>query len=112
MKMKKRNVKFIAAALVAVAGLSVYSKPCLAWSKTPDDLRYIGESTDESHRRGDCNGDGRYNAVDANIILRYCLYPQDYASHSYMDVNKDKKISPVDATLLLLYDLWLATGSY
>jgi hypothetical protein len=65
MKMKKRNVKFIAAALVA---------------------------------------------VDANIILRFCLYPKDYDSHSYMDVNKDKKISPADATLILRFDLRAATG--
>jgi len=66
----------------------------------------ITEKPQESpFRRGDINGDGRYNVADASKLLRYLFadQPVGFDCHEAIDVNNDKSVNIADAIYLLTY---------
>ena len=127
--MKQRSIKTLAAVMAAVAGLSMYSKPCNAWGGVPKEFKHVGDYLYEfnwkipdmfmgrwiynnEHKRGDVNADGVINAADATLILR-CMNSVTYEHENrYMDVNCDKRIDAEDADIIQRYAIWRDTGIY
>jgi len=73
-------------------------------------LPYTGELPGPKEKRGDINGDGKINPVDASLILvkfaelsaSDAETPSDAIIKKY-DINEDGRITAVDASLILAY---------
>lgn len=59
---------------------------------------------------GDVNQDGKINATDASMILRYAAGAETSLYTEGADVNKDGKINATDASLILRYAAGIVTA--
>lgn len=68
---------------------------------------YIVEDKYTVVKKGDANGDGKINSVDALQILKYSVGTLNLneASVKAVDVNKDGKVNSADALLILKYNV-------
>lgn len=64
-----------------------------------EDLRLYAVWT----RFGDCNNDNRITDADAEWLLMYTFFPDDYPVNQGCDYNGDNKVNDADAEHLLMY---------
>lgn len=101
---------------LALSHVIPYQEGCVfrGWSTTSDgsveyqpgqtylndeDLRLYAVWT----RFGDCNNDNRITDADAEWLLMYTFFPDDYPVNQGCDYNGDGKVNDADAEHLLMY---------
>ncbi|MBN2532351.1 MAG: dockerin type I repeat-containing protein [Spirochaetales bacterium] len=81
---------------------------------TWENAKYFNVTGSSGYLRGDVNGDGLINIVDAYLVAWYVLYGEIWVGGVFIeenaDTNGDGTITIIDALLIAQYSTGLITG--